>query len=60
MGQQSCTLQSEWMVHVGSKHQNEAKNQDDDLDISIASLFGEEAMLSTKNGNQVIEDIVEN
>ena len=53
LGQQSSNLQSESIVHVGSQHQNEAKNQDDDLDISSESLFGEDVMLSTTNGNKV-------
>jgi hypothetical protein len=41
------------MIHVGSRHQDKDKNQDDDLDISIESLFNnEEAMLSTTNGKK--------
>ena len=53
-------MQSESIVHVDNRPQNEAKIQDDDLDISIESLFGDEAISSVTNVNKIIEEIVEN
>ena len=47
------------MIRVGSQHQDKAAKQKDNLDISIESLLNEqEAMLSTTNGREAIEEIV--
>jgi hypothetical protein len=59
--QQSSSLQTESMIHASSRHQDEDKNEDDGLDISLESLFiDQEAVSSTTNARKVIEEIVQN